>query len=370
MKKFEKVDNVLLVAILALACIGILMVLSSSVIFSYKKSNAPYAFFIRQIVWLVVGSVCAYCIMHVKHNLIKKMSKYIYVILTLILLALLLFGKEINGAKRWFSLGFATFQPAEFMKIVMILFLADYLDRKKSKLREFRRFAALSCIIGIPLLLIILQPDLGSVIVLTLIILSMFLLGGVKIRYIALILAVGLVVGSVEMMRYPYRRSRLKQYITQFTTANADNSIRIRTGVQQEAAIVALERGRWFGSGLGQSRLKLGYLPEPHTDFIFAIIGEEAGFIGSMTVITLFMIIFYRGMKIATSVGDYYSYLLTMGIVVYFSVQSAFHIGVSCGALPTKGLTLPFISCGGSSLVASLIAAGLLLKLSAKANYE
>ncbi len=374
MKKLEKFDKILFITILSLLLFGVIMVLSTSMIFAYQRFNSPYSFFVKQVIWMIIGFGFMYFTLGFKQKAMRKFSRFFYFILTAVLFALLFFGKEINGAKRWFDIGFVTFQPSEFMKVAMILFMADYIDRKKSKLQTHSGFLNFLFIIGVPLVLILLQPDLGGVIVLVAIIISMFFVAGLKLKYLLLVILLGLSVVPVEIMRKPFRRERMKEYISQFIfnknniTDNVRPLLATEINSQHDASMVALERGGWLGTGPGRSRLKLFYLPEPHTDFIFAIIGEEWGYLGSIVVIGLFVLLFMRGLKISMNSSDFFSSLTAMGIAVYFSVQSAFHIGVSCGLFPTKGLTLPFISFGGSSLIVSMTAAGVLLNISGRLN--
>lgn len=362
MKKLEKVDKLLLIIIIALTLFGTLMVLSTSAVIA----KSPYKLFIKQLIWTVIGSGCLYAVLHLKQKVIRSLSRYLYIIFIFVLLGVLIWGDEVNNAKRWLEFSFIRFQPSEFMKVIMIIFLADYLDRKKSKLQRFSGYLKLVIILSIPLFLIMLQPDLGSIVVMFVIILSMFFLSNIKLKYVIFTVLLGVIVISFEMVRYPYRRTRLTYYVSNLTNLTSQKSLDVRT--QQDAATVALMRGGWFGTGPGQSRLKLFYLPEPHTDFIFAIIGEEWGYLGSLAIIALYILFFIRSIKISNMTENYFSSLLVTGIAIYFSTQAAIHIGVSCGVFPTKGLTLPFISFGGSSLIASMIAAGLLLKISASSN--
>ncbi len=367
MKIFEKFDKTLMVVLFMLICAGVLMVLSASPLFAYKRFNAPYNFFIKQLIWVAVGMFFLFLTVHLDGSVVRRFIRIAFWAWTFVLLLLLFFGKEVNGAKRWIDIGFINFQPAEFMKVFLIIYLADYIDRRKSRLTRPKYFMRLLLLLAMPLGLIALQPDLGSIFVMMMIIIAMFFLGGIKSKYIAILISICAMVVAVEVARYPYRMARFNQYAKIITGKDifpqAKNK---KTSTQQENAIKALESGGWFGAGPGNSTLKLFYLPEPHTDFIFSIIGEEFGFLGALFVAGLFFMIFFRSYQIARVSTDLYSYLLVSGLAFFLSFQAFFHIGVSCGMLPTKGLTLPFISFGGSSLVAAMITAGFLLKHSVR----
>ena len=348
------------------------MVLSSSVIYAYQKFNAPYMFLINQLKWVIVGSICMFASLKINVKSLRKFSRAGFIAINIVLFLLVIYGPEVKGAKRWFDFGLIRFQPVELLKLVMIIFVADYIDRKKSKLQTPAGLFNLLAILSIPLILVMVQPDLGSIIVISAVIVSMLYVGGVKKRHILALLLIGLALLSFETVRYDYRKQRFRNFISHLTKTEDVASGVTEGGVlrikdQQDAAKVAIERGGWLGAGPGQSHLKLFYLPEAHTDFIFAIIGEEFGFVaGSLIITALFLLILAKGIKISLLTDDYFSRLLTLGIVLSFSFQAIFHVGVSCGMLPAKGLTLPFVSFGGSSLVVSMLMAGILLNMSAK----
>lgn len=369
MKKLLEADTKLLLAIVVLVFFGVIMVLSASMLLAFKRFNTPYSFFFKHLMWTIIGFGGLYAAVHVKTAFIRKNARWFYIIMTATLAAVLFFGREINGARRWFDLGFTTFQPSEAMKVAMIIFLADYLDRKKSRIRTPGGFARLAALIAIPLGLILAQPDLGGVVVIVCVSLVMFFLAGVKFRYLAAVGLICFAAFAAAIIVTPYRMARVKNFAA--TIMSGSGVTKTPTGPadvesQQGAALAALARGGWFGAGPGSSRLKMFYLPEPHTDFVFAVIGEELGYLGAASVLGLFFLLFARGLKVAASSDDVFVSLTAAGITVYFTVQALFHIGVSCGLVPTKGLTLPFISFGGSSLIVSLAAAGLLLNFSTR----
>lgn len=367
MNKIQRTDTKLLLAVTALALFGAVMVLSTSMLLAFKRFNAPYSFFFKHLMWMIVGFGCLWSAAHVKTAFVRKYARWFYIGMTAMLGGVLLFGREINGAKRWFDLGFTTFQPSEAMKVAMIIFLADYLDRKKSRLKTPGGFARLAALVAAPLGLILVQPDLGGAIVIVCVTLAMFFLAGVKLRYLAAAGLICVAIGVSAIAVTPYRLARVKNFAA--TALSPSRGSKTPSGPaevegQQGAALAALARGGWLGAGPGSSRLKVFYLPEPHTDFVFAVIGEEFGYLGAIVVIGLFFAVFARGLRAASLTNDMFVSLASAGITVYFTVQALFHISVSCGLLPTKGLTLPFISFGGSSLVVTLAAAGMLLNFS------
>ena len=401
-EKIERADRPLMTVIIILVLCGIVMVLSSSSIVSFKRFDAPYGFFYKQIIWSFLGIIGMLVAFYVRIDFIKKSARWLYLAGVIALAAVLVLGKEVNGARRWFNLGILTFQPSEAMKLVMIIFLADYLDRKKSRLKTLKGFARLAFFVALPSGLVLLEPDLGGAMVIALISLAICFLGGVDVKYLAAVFCFALIAAAFSVVTTPYRLARVKRYVSSVahsplvmylakkqkpyvavpptdtrgegesenvTAGRSDGFSPSQIESQGDAALAAIKRGGWLGVGIGNSRLKMFYLPEPHTDFIFAVIGEEMGYLGAMVIVLLFLFLFMRAIKVALSTGgSSFMSLAAAGVAFYFTIQSVFHIGVSCGLLPTKGLTLPFISFGGSSLLVSFMMAGILLNISTRAD--
>jgi len=391
-EKIERADKTLITIVIILALLGIVMVLSASYMVAFKRFDAPYGFFYKQLLWCILGVAGFALTFYMRIDIIKKSARWLYLGGLIALVLVLILGKEMNGARRWFNLGFITFQPSEAMKLIMIVFIADYLDRKKSRLRTWGGFGRLVFFIALPAGLVLLQPDLGGAMVLAAISFAVCFLGGVDIKYLATVFVAIIIVGAISIATTPYRMARFKKYIYGIKNSSivsyvlhrnshsmpspgVDEKVAVGQDLspykiesQSDAAIAAIRRGGWFGVGPGNSQLKMFYLPEPHTDFIFAVIGEEWGFLGALFIVILFFMLLIRSMKVSTVAGNCFMGLAAGGIAFYFTIQALFHIGVSCGLLPTKGLTLPFISFGGSSLLISFMTAGILLNISTRAN--
>jgi cell division protein FtsW len=313
----------------------------------------------RHLIYLVLGLALMLAAMQLDLAGLRKVSKalLIFSIMLLVLVLIPHIGKETAGARRWFRIGPGTFQPSEIAKIAIIIYIADAMTRKKEVVKSFfygylPPILALGVVVG----LILLEPDLGTAIAIAVIALIMMFASGIRISHIVASVLASLPVLYVLLFSVPYRRKR----ITAFLNPWADKR---GTGFQVIQSFIALGSGGLFGVGLGQSRQKLFYLPASHTDFIFSIIGEELGFIGASAVVVLFALFVLQGMKIVFNAEGMFERLLSLGIVSLIALEALINIGVTAGALPTKGLPLPFISYGGSALVFHLVAIGLLLNV-------
>jgi cell division protein FtsW len=282
-------------------------------------------------------------------------------IFSLILLALVFvpyLGKEVGGAKRWLKIGVFSFQPSELAKWASILFLADFLSSQKKKpVSFFRHFLFSIMTVGIPCLLILMQPDLGGAFVLGVVAMFIFFAAGINLSYIITLILVSLPVFYFSIFSVPYRRRRIFAFLNPWADVRG-------YGFQIVQSYLALGLGGLWGAGLGKSTQKLFYLPAAQTDFIFSIIGEELGLIGTVSIVILFILFLWQGIKISLRSSDTFIKLLSFGIVVTIVLTASVHIAVVCGAVPTKGLPLPFISYGGSALVLNMMAVGLLLNSS------
>lgn len=354
--EYHRGDIFLLSVVLFLVFIGVVMVFSASAIVSHEKFNTSYLFLIKQIIWTVMGVFLMLVLARIDYNKLQKFSRPLMVFsFSLLVLVLLIESGEI---KRWLKFGMVNFQPSEMAKICLILYIADVLDRKGSKIQDFKKgLLPILAVAGIFLILIYAEPDLGTAVILGLVVLAMLFMGGVRLFHL-----LSLVLASIPLLYFAvfhvgYRRERILTFINPWADAQ-------RIGYQIVQALLALGSGGFFGKGLGASRAKLFFLPEPYTDFIFSIIGEELGFLGASLIIFLFVIIAWRGLHIATKAPNQFGNLLAAGITFLITFQAVLNISIVTACLPTKGITLPFLSYGGSSLVFSLAGVGILLNIS------
>ncbi len=345
---------------LALLSIGIIMVYSASAILSLEKYNDPYFFLKRQLAWAFLGLSGMLAASRINYRALPRLLKPL-LFLTLLLLILVLFpqfGKEIAGARRWLKVGDFTLQPSELAKLVLILYMADALSRKKEKIRSFAYgFLPPLLILGAIFILILLQPDLGTGLIILVVILSMLFVSGVRLAHLFSLFLVAIPSIWLLINKVGYRKRRILVFLDPWSDPQG-------AGFQIIQSLLALGSGGILGRGLGEGTQKLFYLPAPHTDFIFAILGEELGLVGGMAVIILFGAFIYFGARIARRAPDLFGSLLALGITTWIGLQAMINIGVVTGFLPTKGLPLPFISFGGSSLIFSLIGVGILLSIS------
>jgi len=270
-------------------------------------------------------------------------------------------GASVSGARRWFKLFGFSLQPSEFLKLALIFYLADFLDRRRETLADLRHTVVPAVVVlGLCSGLVFLQPDLGTAVTLALVALLLFFAAGFRIAHLTLLVLSALPVLAYAMLSKPYRRKRILAFIDPWNDPRG-------VGFQIIQSFLALGSGGLFGVGLGRSQQKLFFLPESHTDFIFAIIGEELGFVGAAAVLLLFAVFIFSGMVIVFRSKDLFTQLVSLGLVCLIGLEVVINIGVSTGALPTKGLSLPFISYGGSALIANMVVLGLLWNISRQA---
>lgn len=360
MESLRKARTLLFGSALALIAIGIVMIYSASAIYALDQMKDSAYFLKRHLIYLAVGSALAAFAAQMDTRRLRQSAKPI-LLSALALLVLVLIphvGHSTGGARRWFKILGFSFQPSEYLKLALIFYMADFLDRKKGELRELRRtlFPGM-LILALCAGLIFLQPDLGTAVTIALVVLILFFVAGFQIRYLIGIVLAGLPVLGYAMMAKPYRRKRLLAFFHPWEDTRG-------VGYQIVQSFLALGSGGLFGVGLGHSQQKLFYLPESHTDFIFSIIGEELGFVGAGAVILLFVVFIVCGIVIVFKAKDFFSQLLALGLVSLIALEVIINIGVSTGALPTKGLSLPLISYGGSALLANMAAMGLLINIS------
>jgi cell division protein FtsW len=349
----------LFMIVVVLAAIGVVMIYSTSAIYANEKMGDSLYFLKRHLLYLLVGLIMMLSAMVLKIQTLKKYSKVImaFSIMLLVLVLIPHIGREAAGARRWFKIGPLNFQPSEFAKVAIFIYLADLLARKEKFVKSFiHGYLPPVLVLGFVLVLILLEPDLGTAIAISAVSVIMLFVSGVRVRYILASILASIPALYVLLFRVPYRRKRMMIFLNPW-------SDRRGAGFQIIQSFVALGSGGLLGVGLGQSRQKLFYLPASHTDFIFSIIGEELGFLGSAAVVTLFILFVWEGMKITFRAEGRFEKLLSMALVSLIALEAIINIGVTAGVLPTKGLPLPFISYGGTSLIFHLTAVGLLLNI-------
>jgi cell division protein FtsW len=356
-------DAVVLLAALGLAALGVVMVASSSIAIAEGEGVGPFHYLQRHLVYLGMGTVLAIGLMRLPLRVLESQSRVLLLAAFLLLLAVFLpgLGRRINGATRWLNLGVAGFQAVEAVKFILVVYLASYLVRFAGQVR--------SSLTGVlkPLWIVVLlvallmaQPDFGSSVLLMAIALGMIWLGGARARDVAGPVLLCMPMMAIAALVEPYRFKRLTSFVDPFADPFKD-------GFQLSQALIAVGRGEWFGVGLGASVQKLYYLPEAHTDFILAVIAEELGFVGIMVVLVMFALLCGRAFSIglrAVEKGLPFAGYCAFGVALWLGAQALVSIGVNLGVLPTKGLTLPLISSGGSSLLMTCAAIGLLLRSS------
>lgn len=371
-KRFKKrenkkaVDFILLIVITLLVFIGIIMVFSSSWPVGMSEEGDGYYFFKRQIVWAMIGFIGLFMAMNYDYRKLKKWAPYIFGVS--ILLGLLVFtpmGAEIKNSRRWLDIGPIRIMPSDAIKFGSVIFFAKFLANKKDKISTFLQ-GTLPAIIYIGISTgIIIKEDLGTGGTLAITMMAMFFIAGMKLWHIAPLglAGIGVTFLAVNDPDTSYRLAR----VTAFWDPFAD---KLNTGWQLVQSLYALGSGGFFGLGLGKSRQKFFYLSEAYNDFIFAIIGEELGLLGSLLVILLFLIVMWRGVIIAVKTEDLYGCFLASGITALIAVQALIHIAVVTSSMPTTGITLPFVSYGGTSLVMFMTLVGILLNISRNVNLE
>ncbi len=343
-----------------LVCLGTVMIYSSSGVYALEVMGNNAYFLIRHLMFLLIGAVMMCWVMALDYRDIQKYAKWC-LLAAFVMLALVLvphIGKMSSGARRWFSVGPINFQPSEYAKIAMIIYCADFFSRKRVFIRSFQRgFMPVALVMGAMCLLIVKQPDLGNTVLVAVITMSMYFVAGGRKSLFAGLVALAIPVLTLLIVAAPYRMRRIVAFMNPWDDAQG-------AGFQLSQSQIAFASGGFWGVGLGKSVQKLFYLPAAHTDFIFSIIGEELGFLGALAVVFLFGVFIWQGTRIIRNTSDPFGYFLAVGIMVMLSIQVVVNIGVSIGALPTKGLPLPFISYGGSALIFNMMAVGLLLNIS------
>jgi cell division protein FtsW len=348
---------VLLVSVFVLCMLGLVMVLSASSVGALRQGSSGWTYFGRQALWATLGVVALLVAYRIPHRVIRAMvvPGLLLVFALNVAVAVPGLGVRVNGARAWFDLGPFGFQPSELLKLVLLVYAADLLARRADRMGDLRAtFRPLMIMLALASLVVLLQGDLGSAIVLATIVLAVAFIGGTPLTPLLAAGSALFLAGTIFVTSVPYRRDRWLSFLD--LAANREDS-----GFQVWQSLIGIASGGVPGTGLGAGRAKWGYLPESHTDFIFAVIAEELGLIGVIGVIGLFLVILYLGVSISLRAADRFSQLLAGGITAWIAVQAIINIGGVTGMLPVTGLTLPFLSFGGTSLLVTMTAAGLLL---------
>lgn len=360
MPRRRRPDLVLLGTILALLAIGMVMVYSSSAVKGYVQYDDPYHFLKMEVMWVTLGIAAMILAMRLNLEFLRQWAKpaLILAIVLLIMVKIPGIGRNVNGADRWIGLGPLSIQPSEVIKLAMVLVMAQTLSIDPHKIKSFRKgLLPVLGLLGLIAGLIMLQPDLGTTLVVAGTTFFMLIAAGARVGHIMALGGTGIALVVAAIAAAPYRMNRILAFLDPW----ADPSGK---GYQTIQALLALGPGGLFGLGLGQSKQKFLYLPENHTDFIFAMIGEELGFVGATLVILLFFLFAWRGFRVAMGAPDAFTGFLAVGLTGMISIQAMINMGVVSGVLPVTGITLPFLSYGGTSLVFTLLGVGVLLNIS------
>ncbi len=360
-------DLWLLVALIGLAAVGVVMVTSSSIAVADSQHLGAFYFLRKHLLFLGLGMFAASVAMRTELKLLEKYAFHLMLLAFVLLLAVFVphFGLRINGARRWLNLLVTTFQPVEAVKLILVVYIASYLVRHRESVET--RFLGLFkpvCVAGIIVLLLLAQPDFGSATLVIAVTIAMVWLGGARPIFLFLMGLPLMPLLYIAATGESYRMKRLTSFMDPWKDPFND-------GFQLTQSLMAIGRGEWAGVGLGSSVLKLSYLPEAHTDFIFAVIGEELGLAGVLLVIGLFSLVVGRGLYLGlkgVEMGQRFAGYVAFGISLMLAMQAIVSVGVNLGALPTKGLTLPLISYGGSSMVLTCAMAGVLLRATFEIN--
>lgn len=353
-------DFWMMVSILGLLAIGIVMVYSAGSVLAFHDYGDSFYFVKRQLLFAVLGLAAMFFMMNFDYHILRKYAKIGLLLCFVLLIAVLIPGIGVvrGGARSWLGISSFGIQPSEFMKLGMILFLSYWLSKENHRITHFTKGLLPPLgVIGLAFGLIMLQPDLGTGTVMLGASLLIIFTAGARIRHLAGLAAVGVLGFAGLILVAPYRLQRITAFLDPWSDP-------LGAGYQIIQSLYAIGPGGLAGLGLGMSRQKYSYVPEPQTDFIFSILTEELGFIGGLLVLLLFLILVWRGMRVAMTLDDMFGSLLAVGIVGMVAVQVVINIGVVIGMMPVTGITLPLISYGGSSLTLMLTALGILLNLS------
>ncbi len=357
-------DGWLFGAAIVLLSIGVVMVYSASAIVAADRFNDPYFFLKKQLFWALLGAGCLWLMLRLDYRRLEGWVLPLLIAAGALLVLVLIppIGQAINGTRRWIRLGPVSFQPAELAKLALVVYLAAFLAKKREGLGDFRRgLLPPLAVAGALAALVLAQPDLGTCLTLLALTFGLLYLAGVRPAHLGLVLAPAVPLLALAIWVAPYRLRRITAFVDPWADPRG-------SGFQIIQSWLAFGNGGILGEGIGGSKQKLFYLPESHTDFIFAIIGEELGFVGAAAIVGLFVVLVWRGLRIGLRAPDPFGAYLALGITVLIATQTLVNLGVVTGLLPTKGLPLPFISFGGSALLVTMLSTGVLLNISQHAD--
>lgn len=361
-------DIWLLLAIMCLMCVGMVMVTSASAPLAAAQGKESVHYALRQAVYYGLGLFMLVAMLRIESEKLRRRSHLIIACCFILLIAVLIpgIGRQVNGAQRWINLGIFNLQAGEVMKLGVIIFAAAFFHQHRVSLRHsFWKISQVMMFLGVTAFLLLLEPDFGTTVVVGATVLIMLYLAGANLWYLALYGLVALLLGVAVIVIEPYRLQRITSFLKPFDFADDE-------GYQLVHSLIAIGRGEIEGVGLGESIFKHQFVPEAHTDFIFAIISEEFGLIGALLVMGLFALLIWRAFAtavLAHQVRKNFASLLACGIGTWLGIQSLINFGVVNGSLPTKGLTLPLISYGGSSVIITCMALGILLRIDAESRF-
>jgi cell division protein FtsW len=358
-------DKWLFLATLALICTSVVMVYSASALVALERFQQPYLFVTKQMIWAAIGVAVMSIVMRIDYRAYRN-DKMIWLLLGLVgvMLVAVLFSRPINGTRRWFGIGGFGIQPSELAKLAAIVFTAMILERRRARINELGySLVPIGLIVGGLVALILLQPDFGTAVSLLVVVSVMVFAAGISYRYLIGAALLALPALYVILMQADYRRRRLLTFMDPWADPLGD-------GFQIIQSLIAVGTGGVFGKGLMQGVQKLFYLPEPFTDFIFSVISEETGLLGATLVVMCFCVIAWRGLRTAMRAPDSFGAFLALGITMMLVLQAFVNISVVLGLLPTKGIPLPLVSNGGSSMLINLLGIGVLLNISQHSQME
>ena len=363
MAKRVSADKTLFTVTLLLVFVGLIMVFSASAVMAKEKFNSPYYFVLRQFAWAIAGVITMFLLMKVDYKHYRRPAIVFSLIgLTTLLLISVFFLDRSHNTHRWFRLGLLSFQPSELAKPAIIIYLAWFLETRTKMMDDWKHTLVPAAAPSVVMAgLIAMQPDLGTAIAVVTITLAVLFVAGMELKYYLYPLAAAPVVFYFLVWRVPWRHQRILAFLDPFSDP-------LGRGFHIIQSLIAVSTGGVTGMGLMEGKQKLFFLPEPQTDFIFAVIGEEFGLLGTLFVVCLFALFLYRGVRAAVVTRDTFGRYLATGIVAMISIQAFFNISVVLALLPTKGIPLPFISYGGSSLFVMLASVGVLLNITQQAE--
>lgn len=357
---FKSINYTLFIIVTILTAIGILMIYSSSAIPALKRMNDLFFFLKRQMIWAVIGIVMMIIVSRIDYKNWDRLFLLIFGLTIFLLILVLIMGKEVNGARRWLRLGILSFQPAELAKLTIIIYMARIIAKKGEKIKDFMNgFLPVMSVIGLVVMLIMIEPDVGTAVTIGIIALSLLFASGARLKHIMFLGIMLTPLMYTLIFNVGYRMQRLKTYWDPWKDP-------YNSGYQIIQSYLALGSGGLFGVGLGEGKQKLFFLPEAHTDFIFSILGEELGFAGGAAVIALFAALIWLGFVISLRAEDAFAKYTALGITIMIGMQAVINISVVTGLLPTKGIPLPFVSFGGSSLLVNMMSIGILMNIAAQ----